>query len=260
MQSGIRASQKPFGVFDHLLGTCVTWRAGLSFTALVKTVTASHDLAQRLERVVCSVKRPAILDLLVDDFALECAEDKVLGVKVIAVAVETVDQWATEEKLEVEEVRELEIGDKRPSPTLPTRTRCTSDTMDEDTGTMREVVVDDVFEDWNINTTSGDVGDDQDVGDAASELVHLVRTGDLVEGPVDVGYSVADSLEEVGQVFDVMLGCGENQGLVGSGHLLPLLALELFPFVIFKGVWPERHLDDVAEEGEQAGFLFCFLH
>ena len=77
--------------------------------------------------------------------------------------------------------------------------------MYEDLGLGREIVVDDVSEDRDIDTSCGDVRHDQDVGKAGPESVDLIFARRLVKCSVDMGYSVAGEAEELGKIFHVVL-------------------------------------------------------
>ena len=159
--------------------------------------------------------------------------------------------------------------------------------MNEDPRSGWEVVVDDVLEDWDIDTTSCDIRNDEDAGSTASESIHLLLTSGLVEGSVDVRDGVTGGDKEGREVVDVVLGGGEDEGLMRS-HLRELLLLEelgrssllviplpslpsicsrlvvivsLLVLVLRDGLlWiSHRDSDDLSKDGEESGLLLCWL-
>ena len=97
-----------------------------------------------------------------------------------------IDQRLAEEELQVEEVGELGARDERVGRTLAAGTGCPANSVDKHTGTGREVVVDDILEDRDVDTTGGDVGDDEDRRLAPAEALELLLARRLVERTIDV--------------------------------------------------------------------------
>lgn len=129
----------------------------------------------------------------------------------------------------------------------------------------KEIVVDDVGENGNIDTTSGDIGDNQNVSETRSELLNLNFSGRLVQGTVDIRDSVSKLAEKVVEIFDVVLCGSENNGgmlgrsFVGTraiGTTLALLGLH----AIFLGLLDPLgrtagHLDNVSEDVDERTLL-----
>jgi hypothetical protein len=119
--------------------------------------------------------------------------------------------------------------------------------MNEHPRTGGEVVVHDIFQDGDIDTTSGHVRHDQDVGYPSPEPVHLDRTSGLVESTIDLRNGIAGGGEKNGKVFDVMFCSDEDEGLVWCSVLADGLPLPL-PFGHFfrlvRSQWAHRlHLE-----------------
>ena len=95
--------------------------------------------------------------------------------------------------------------------------RRSSRPMDEELHLCREVVVDDVFEEWDIDTSRCQVCHDEHAGPLLAELEELVLTRPLVHRTVDVVGLETAFLAQLVEVLDVVLGRAEDY------RLLPLL-------------------------------------
>src|SRR5258707_11816718 len=119
------------------------------------------------------------------------------------------------------------MSHKAPCPALPSGACRTSNPVHEYTGSMREVIVDDMLQNWNIDTTGGDVRNDENGGIPSPELRHLLCTSSLVQSAINVRYRIPDQSKKRQKIFNVVLRCNKDKRLVwchlvNMGEFLPL--------------------------------------
>jgi hypothetical protein len=185
------AAQLPRSVLAHALGTAVALLAGLALTSLVHGLTLAYDVLEDLELrlglgqrgadvldvgIEWNTELPYLLDLqlflgrpLVSSKNYTPAPDAfssslVLGTmprETLDANVEYISTSLTsQEQLQVKEVRQFRIRHKRPRPALFAGSRRSSDTMHKHTRARGEIIVDDVFQHGDIDTSGGYIGDD----------------------------------------------------------------------------------------------------
>lgn len=93
--------------------------------------------------------------------------------------------------MEVTEVREIFLDDEGVRCTFSTGSCSTTDTVNKDTRASREIIVDDMVHDGDIETTGSYVCDDENVGLVITETGKLLLTGNLVERTVNERGAVA---------------------------------------------------------------------
>jgi hypothetical protein len=83
------------------------------------------------------------------------------------------DQPSTQEKLKIKQVWRIRVADQTVTPSSLPGTGCTTNTVNENLRLGREVVVDHVGQNRDINTTSSHVSDNEDVGNSLPEVLDL---------------------------------------------------------------------------------------
>jgi len=151
-------------------------------------------------------------------------------------------------------------GDKVDGNTLTTETTTTTDTMDVVLLVGGEIVVDDQGNLLDIDTTSQQVGGDQDAGRAGTELLHDDLTLTLLHISVHGRDSELTGSELLGQPVDLSAGVAEDDGLgdgdglveIAQGVELPLLLLngdeELLDTLEGQLILLDQDADGVAHE------------
>ena len=88
--------------------------------------------------------------------------------------------------------------------------------MDEKLHRGGKVVVNDVLQEWDVDTSGSKVRHNQKTVLLLSELVQAVLSGLLVHGAVDVGGAKACSAGHLVEVLHMVPGGGENNGLLSD--------------------------------------------
>lgn len=125
-------------------------------------------------------------------------------------------------------------GDKVDSDTLTTETATTTDTVDVVLTVGGKVVVDDQRDLLDVDTTSQQIGGDEDTRGARAELLHDKVTLGLVHITVHGRDGEIAGSELVGEPVDLSAGVAEDDSLgdgdclvqIGQGVELPLLLLD----------------------------------
>ena len=93
--------------------------------------------------------------------------------------------------------------------------------MDEELHLGREIVVDDVLEERDIDTSGRQICHDEHSGPLLAELEELVLTRPLVHRTVDVVGLEAAFLTKLVEVLDMVLRCTEDNRLLLVLNMLP---------------------------------------
>lgn len=138
------------------------------------------------------------------------------------------------ELLDLTHHTDIVSGDEVDSDTLTAETATTTDTVDVVLTVGGEVVVDDQRDLLDVDTTSQQIGGDEDTRGARAELLHDKITLGLVhvtvhggDGEVTGGELVSEPVNlSAGVAEDDSLGDGDCLVQVGQGVQLPLLLLD----------------------------------
>lgn len=138
------------------------------------------------------------------------------------------------ELLDLTHHADIVSGDEVDSDTLTTETATTTDTVDVVLTVGGKVVVDDQRDLLNVDTTSQQIGGDEDTRGARAELLHDKVTLGLVHVTVHGRDGEIAGSELVGEPVDLSAGVAEDDSLgdgdslvqIGQGVELPLLLLD----------------------------------
>ena len=86
-----------------------------------------------------------------------------------------------------------------------------ADTMGEQFGGFRQLVVDHPRDMLDIETAGGDVGGDQDRRLTAAELGHDPVAGVLAEVALERDHGIAEGFKPAGQLLDAVLGAAKDE-------------------------------------------------
>lgn len=152
------------------------------------------------------------------------------------------------------------LGDKVDGNTLTTETTGTTDTMEVVLLLLGEVIVDDEGDLLDVNTTSQEIGGDEDTGGTGTEGVHDVLTFLLGHFTVHAGDGMVSLGHLLGELVDLPTGVTEDDGLddaegvveIAEGVKLELLLVDINVELLdtFKGkfVTLDHDTDGVAHE------------
>ena len=85
--------------------------------------------------------------------------------------------------------------------------------MYKDSRICGKVVIDNVIDHRHVQTSSGDIGNDEYTRSPIPKLPQLTLPGYLIEVPVDIGNSILSSLQKGRNIFHVMLCSNEYDSL-----------------------------------------------
>lgn len=164
------------------------------------------------------------------------------------------------ELLDLAHHADIVSGDEVDRNTLTTETTTTTDTVDVVLAVGGEIVVNDKGNLLNVDTTSQEIGGDQDTRRTGTELLHNQITLSLVHVTVHGGDGEITGSQLVGEPVDLSAGVAEDDSLgdgnglveIREGVKLPLLLLngnvELLDTLEGKLVLLDENADGLAHE------------
>mmetsp|Transcript_58414 Transcript_58414/g.156376 ORF Transcript_58414/g.156376 Transcript_58414/m.156376 type:complete len:736 (-) Transcript_58414:531-2738(-) len=127
-----------------------------------------------------------------------------------------------QEEHELRRVGQVVQGHQRRADARPAGARRPPGAVDEELGARREVKVQDVVEEWDVDATGCDVGGHEDSSLAFAEPGHLLKARDLVHGSIDYRCRQPKLRQELAEELHVV-PCGDKHD---RGLLLPVQVAE----------------------------------
>jgi hypothetical protein len=93
--------------------------------------------------------------------------------------------------LQVKKIRGISIMHNTVTPPFLASSCCPTDAMYKDLGLGGEIVIDNIREDWDVDTSGGNIGHYQDVGKARPESVNLSFARCLIKCSINMRHGVA---------------------------------------------------------------------
>ena len=124
------------------------------------------------------------------------------------------------EDAQVVHVSQFVLGDYRVRCSRLSGASSSSRAVDEQFHFGREVVVNNVLEQGNVNTSSSKIGDEEHFDYLLAELVQSIFSGPLVHGTVNIVTRKAGFLAQLTEIFNVVFCGPEDYCLLLASNLL----------------------------------------